>query len=116
MIELVRDVWGLLVTLLVSCWDIIQSALSVVIVEDPFWRGVECTIIALILWKNRRAIIETIDGIPLLGGLLARGLIIVNDVSEFVLDTGLSLWNLVVDNTWGRLVKLVKRADEDLRG
>ena len=74
MLELLRDGWALLETIVGSCWDIIQSALSLVIINDPFWRGVELTIVVLLLWRNRKAVISGVDGVPLLGGLVARGL------------------------------------------
>ena len=116
MLELINDSWNLLVTLLVSCWDIINSALSLVIIDDPFWRGVEFTIVALLIWRNRKDIIALIDSIPLLGGLLARGLAIADNIAEAAVEGSLGLWRLVKANTWDRLVKLVKKTDSDLRG
>ena len=116
MLELLNDAWNLILTILLSCWDILHSAVGLVIIDDPFWRGVECTIIALLIWRNRKEIIEVIDAIPLLGGLVARGLVIVDDIAETAVGAGLGLWEVVRSNTWDRLVKLVKKTDSNLRG
>ena len=115
MLELLRDGWDLLLTIVLSCWDIIQSALSFVIIDDPFWRGVQLTLVALLLWKNRKAVIVGVDSVPLLGGLVARGLSLADDLSEQLLEKGSNLWLLVKSNTWDRLVKLVKKTDSELR-
>lgn len=115
MLELLSDAWALLITLLVSCWNILESAVSLVIIDDPFWRGVEFTLVALLIWKNRKEIIVGIDAIPLLGGLVAKCLVVVDDLGEAILGAGLSLWNWVRSNTWDRLIKLVKKTDENLR-
>ena len=115
MLELISDAWALIVTLLVSCWNILESVVGLVIIDDPFWRGVECTIIALLIWRNRKEIIAGIDSIPLLGGLVARCLVVADELAEAALDTSLSLWDWVRSNTWDRLVKLVKKTDDNLR-
>ncbi len=116
MLELISDAWNLVVTLLLSCWNILESVAGLVIIDDPFWRGVECTIIALLIWKNRKSIIAGVDSIPLLGGLLARCLFVADEIAETVLDASLGLWQLVRSNTWDRLVKLIKKTDDNLRG
>ena len=116
MLELISDAWNLVVTLLLSCWNILESVVGLVIIDDPFWRGVECTIIALLVWKNRKAIIEGVDSVPLLGGLVAKCLVVADEIAETVLDASLGLWELVRSNTWDRLVKLVKKTDDNLRG
>ena len=116
MLELLNDGWNLVVTLLLSCWNKLQSAGNLVIVDDPFWRGVECTIIALLLWNNRKAIIEGVDSVPMLGGLVAKCLVVADEIAETALEAALGLWELVRSNTWDRLVKLVKKTDDNLRG
>ncbi len=116
MLELINDAWDLLVTLLLSCLNILESVGSLVIVDDPFWRGVECTIIALLIWRNRKALIAGIDKIPLLGGLVARCLVIVDEITENVIEASIGLWEIIRSNTWDRLVKLIKKTDSDLRG
>ena len=116
MLELLNDAWSLIVTLLLSCWNILEDVGSLIIIDDPFWRGVECTIIVLLLWKNRKSIIAGIDAIPLLGGIVARCLVVVDEITENLLEASLGLWELVRINTWDRLVKLVKKTDDNLRG
>jgi hypothetical protein len=116
MLELLNDGWNLIVTLLLSCWNILESIGSLVIIDDPFWRGVECTIIALLIWRNRKAIIAGVDSVPLLGGLVAKCLVVADELAETVLDAALGLWDLVRTNTWDRLVKFVKKTDDNLRG
>ncbi len=115
MLELLKDSWGLIITILSSCLDIVQSALSLVIIDDPFWRGVEFTIVALLLWQHRKAVISGVDSVPLLGGLVARGLSLADELAEKILEKGSQLISFVHVNTWDRLVKLVKKADSDLR-
>ena len=115
MLELLNDTWNLLLTLLVSCWNILQDVASLVIIDDPFWRGVELTIIALLVWNNRKKIISAVDNIPLLGGIVARCLVVADEITEAALDASLSLWELVRSNTWDRLVRLVKKTDDNLR-
>ena len=115
MLEIIGDLWALLITLLISCWNILESALSLLIIDDPFWRGVELTIVVLLVWKNRRELIDLIDKIPLLGGLLSKVLNLSNDASEYVLGTAHTLWEKIRSNTWDRLVKAILDTDKDLR-
>ena len=115
MLELLSDVWNLVATVLSSCWDILESAASLVIVDDPFWRGVQFTIIALLTWNNRKELIQLIDRVPLLGGLLARGLKLADSAAEMIKEKLDAAWELVRSNTWDRLVKLVLKTDDDLR-
>ena len=83
---------------------------------DPFWRGVECAIITLLIWRNRKGIIAGVDTIPLLGSLVAKCLVVADEITETVFDTSLGLWELVRSNTWDRMVELVKKTDNNLRG
>ena len=115
MLELISDTWNLLLTLLLSLWNILVDAVNLVIIDDPFWRGVECTIIFLLIWRNRKELIDIIDAIPLLGGLVARGLVIIDDIAETGVEAALGLWETIRSNTWDRLVKLIKKTDSDLR-
>ena len=115
MLELLKDAWDLVATLVLSVLDILGSAVNLVIIDDPFWRGVQLTIITLLLWNNRKAVISAVDSVPLLGGLVARGLSLADDLSERLLEKGSGLWLLVKSNTWDKLVKLVKKTDSDLR-
>lgn len=115
MLELLRDGWDLLVTVLVSAWDILGSVISLVVIDDPFWRGVEFAIVAMLVWKHRKSIISAIDSVPLLGGLLARGVEAAELLTETLLSGASSLLKMIKENTWDRLARLVKKADEDLR-
>ena len=115
MLELLRDGWNLLGTLLTSTWDILRDVVSLVVIDDPFWRGVQLTVLALLVWKHRKALIERVDGIPLLGGLVARGLSLLNRGAEWGLNIGVRSWDWLRSNTWDRLAGLVRRADRDLR-
>lgn len=116
MLELLSDTWDLLATIAVSCWDILLSTLSLVIIDDPFWRGVQCTVIALLVWQNRKALINGIDKVPLLGGLTARGLSMADSLAELALEKASIAWELIRRNTWDRLIKLITKTDKDLRG
>ena len=57
MLELLQDGWDLIATLAISVWNILGSMLNLVIVDDPFWRGVELTILVLLIWNNRKELI-----------------------------------------------------------
>ena len=113
--ELLVDVWGLALTLVVSVWSILEAAVSLVVIDDPFWRGVELTLVALLVWRNRKALIAWVDGVPLLGGLVARGLSLVDLVAERGLNLGVQGWEWIRSQIWDRLVSLVRRTDKDLR-
>ncbi len=115
MLELLKDSWDLIITILLSCLDIVQSALSLVIIDDPFWCGVEFTIVALLIWNNRKELIKLINRVPLLGGLAARGLIIVESSAEIVMEKINLLWCFVRSNTWDRAVSFISKTDKDLR-
>lgn len=115
MLELLRDGWDLAVTLIVSAWDILGSAVNLVIIDDPFWRGVELTLLALVVWNNRKELIQLIDRIPLLGGLVARGLELSESAAEYLLDEAHSLWHLIRSNTWDKAVNFILKTDKDLR-
>ena len=115
MLELLRDSWSLLGTLLTSVWDILRDVASLVVIDDPFWRGVELTVLALLVWRHRKALIALVDGIPLLGGLVARGLSLLDRGVEWGLNIGAQSWDWLRSNTWDRLAVLVRRADDDLR-
>ena len=113
--ELLVDVWGLLLTLVVSAWSILEAAVSLVVIDDPFWRGVEVTVLALLVWRHRKALISWVDGVPLLGGLVARGLSLIDLGAERGLNLGAQGLEWLRVQTWDRLVGLVRRADKDLR-
>jgi len=115
MLELLRDGWDLVLTLLVSVWDILGSVLNLVIIDDPFWRGVEFVIVVLLVWNNRKELIKLIDRVPLLGGLVARGLEVAEVGTEMALEKLSSLWNLIRSNTWDKAVRFILKADKDLR-
>ena len=115
MLELLKDGWDLLATVLVAVWDILGSVISLVVIDDPFWQGVEFTIVTLLAWKHRALIIDTVDRVPLLGGLLARGLKLADSFSNYLLEGTSSVLGFVKANTWDRLASLVKKADKDLR-
>ena len=115
MFELLSDGWDLVATLLVSAWEILGSALNLVIIDDPFWRGVELTLLVLIAWNNRKELIQLVDRIPLLGGLVAKGLELTESGTEYLLDKAHGLWHRIRSNTWDRAVKLILKADKDLR-
>ncbi len=115
MIELLKDGWDLIATLVVSAWEILASALNLVIIDDPFWRGVELTLVALVVWNNRKELIQLIDRVPLLGGLVARGLSLVESGAELLIDKASSLWNTVRAQTWDKAVSFILKADKDLR-
>ena len=89
--------------------------MSLVVVDDPFWRGVEVTVLALLVWRHRKALIAWVDGVPLLGGLVARGLSLVDLGAERGLNLGARALGWLRSQTWDRLVGLVRRADKDLR-
>ena len=114
--ELLADAWGLIAAVLTSGWEILRSALSLVVIDDPFWRGVELTLAALLVWRHRKALIAAVDSVPLLGGLLARGLDFANDAAEGSLELASMSWVWIRTRTWDKLVARVNRADEDLRG
>tara|TARA_B100000900_G_scaffold391772_1_gene386679 strand:+ start:873 stop:1223 length:351 start_codon:yes stop_codon:yes gene_type:complete len=116
MLELLKDGWDLVVTLIVSIWDILGGAVNLVIIDDPFWRGVELTLMALVIWNNRKELIQLIDRIPLLGGLVARGLELTESAAEYLLDKSHGLWYRIRSNTWDKAVNFILKADKDLRG
>ena len=115
MLELLRDSWDLVTTLLISICDILSSALNLVIIDDPFWRGVEFVIVVLLIWNNRKELIKLIDKVPLLGGLVARGLEVVESCTEIAIKKLDSLWNLIRSNTWDKAVSFILKTDKDLR-
>ena len=114
--ELITDAWGLVAAVLTSGWEILRSALSLVVIDDPFWRGVELTLVALLVWRHRKALIAAVDSVPLLGGLVARGLALANDAAEGAIELVNLGWDRLRSSTWDKLVARIKRADEDLRG
>ena len=113
--ELLVDAWGLIAAVLTSGWEILRSGLSLVVIDDPFWRGVELTIAALLVWRHRKALIAAVDSVPLLGGLVAKGLTFADDATEGALELADAAWAKLRSSTWDKLVARVKRADEDLR-
>jgi len=115
MLELLRDGWDLVATLLMSIWDILGSALNLVIIDDPFWRGVEFVVVVLLIWNNRKELIKLIDRVPLLGGLVARGLEMAERGAEMAIKKLSSLWSLIRSNTWDKAVNFILKADKDLR-
>ena len=115
MLELLRDSWDLVATLLISVYDILCSALNLVIIDDPFWRGVEFVIVVLLIWNNRKELIKLIDRVPLLGGLVARGLEVAETGTEIAIKKIDSLWYLVRSNTWDKAVSFILKTDKDLR-
>jgi hypothetical protein len=48
--------------------------------------------------------------------LFAKCLVVADEIAETALDAALGLWELIRSNTWDRLVKLVKKTDDNLRG
>ena len=115
MLELITDFWVLLTTLLISLWDVLKSAVNLVIIDDPFWCGVELTILTLVVWNNRKELISLIDRVPLLGALIARGLSLGETLVELILGKAHSFWVSIRSRTWDRLVSAILKADEDLR-
>jgi len=115
MLELLKDGWDLIATLAVSIWEILASALNLVIIDDPFWRGVELTLVALVVWNNRKELIQLIDRVPLLGGLVARGLLLAESGTELLIDKASDLWTTIRTNTWDKAVSFILKTDKDLR-
>ena len=115
MLELLRDGWDLIATIFIAAWDILGSALNLVIIDDPFWAGVEFTIVVLLIWNNRKELIQLVDRVPLLGGLAARGLNLADSGAELVLDKSLKLWQTLRANTWDKAVKFILKTDKNLR-
>ena len=112
--ELITDAWGLVAAVLTSGWEILRSALSLVVIDDPFWRGVELTLVALLVWRHRKALIAAVDSVPLLGGLVAKGLSFADDAAEGALELADVVWAKLRSSTWDKLVARIKSADEDL--
>ena len=115
MLELLRDGWDLIVTLIISVWEILGSALNLVIINDPFGRGVEFTLIALVVWNNRKELIQLVDRVPLLGGLVSRILKLSEAGAEYVLGKAQYVWYLIRYNTWDKFVNFVLKTDKNLR-
>ena len=115
MIELLFDVGNLIGVLVVSIWEILVSATNLIIIDDPFWRGVELTLLVLVAWNNRKELIQLIDRVPLLGGLVARGLELSESAAEYLLDKAHDLWHLVRSNTWDKAVSFILKTDKNLR-
>ena len=115
MLELLQDVSNLVGILIVSIIDIIAGTFNLVIVDDPFWRGVELTLLTLVVWNNRKELISLIDRIPLLGGLVARGLKLAETCAEYVIKKLKNFWFLIRSKTWDRAVKFILETDKELR-
>ena len=115
MLELLNDLWSLILTLFVAVWNVLCSLVDLIIIADPFWRGVELTIITLVVWNNRKELISLIDRIPLLGGLLAKGLNLADASAEYILSKAHAAWVAVRANTWDRAVSFILKTDADLR-
>ena len=113
--ELLLDLGNLIGVLFVSIWEILVSATNLVIIDDPFWRGVELTLLTLVVWNNRKELIELVDKVPLLGGLVSRALKLSESGAEYLLDKAHSFWNLVRSKTWDKAVSFILKTDKDLR-
>lgn len=115
MIELAIDLWVLVMTTLISAWTVLGKAVDLIIINDPFWAGVEVTLLTLLIWNNRKELINLIDRIPLLGALVAKGLNLADEVAELVIGKLHSFWVSIRSRTWDRLVSWILDTDKELR-
>jgi len=113
--ELLIDVWGVVTAVLLAGYGIVHSVLSLVIIDNPFWRGVELTLIAVMIWHHRKALIAMVDRVPLLGGLTARLLRLVDDTADVAVELVVMSLKALKSKTWDKLAARVKKTDEDLR-
>ena len=113
--ELLVDMWGVVTAVLLAGYNIINSVLSLVVIDNPFWRGVELTLIAVVVWHHRKALIALVDKVPLLGGLAARGLSLVDDAVDGAMELVAMGLQVIKSKTWDKLVARVKKTDKDLR-
>ena len=115
MLELAIDLWVLIITTLISLWAVLGKVVDLIIINDPFWAGVEATLIVLIVWNNRKELIRLVDRIPLLGALVAKVLNLADEAVEFILSKLHSSWVSVRSKTWDRLVSWILNTDKELR-
>ena len=85
------------------------------IIDNPFWRGVELTLIAVMICQHRKALIEMVDRVPLLGSLTARLLRLVDDTADVAVELVVMSLKTLKSKTWDKLAARVKKTDEDLR-
>lgn len=114
--ELLVDMWGVVAAVLLAGYGIVNSVLSLVIIDNPFWRGVELTLIAVVVWHHRKALIAHVDKVPLLGGLTARGLGLVDDAVDGAMELIVMGLQAIKSKTWDKIAARVKKTDKDLRG
>ncbi len=114
--ELLVDIWGVVAAVWIAGYDIVNSVLSLVVIDNPFWRGVELTLIAVAVWHHRKALIALVDKAPLLGGLAARGLSLVDDAVDGAMELVAMCLQAIKSKTWDKIAARVKKTDKDLRG
>jgi hypothetical protein len=68
--ELLKDAWAVVESTVSGLWEVAGDIIQLAIIDDPFWRGVEMTIIAGLLISKRHAIFDIAEKTPLVGGIL----------------------------------------------
>jgi len=69
--ELFVDAWALIVSVFTGAFEVTKDVVDLAIVEDPFWRGVELTLLVGFVIMKRKSILDMLDRVPLVGGVLA---------------------------------------------
>lgn len=68
--ELLKDAWAVVESTVSGLWEVAGDVIQLAIIEDPFWRGVEMTLIAGLLISKRHAILDIAEKTPIVGGIL----------------------------------------------
>jgi len=113
--ELFVDAWALLVSVLTGAVEVSKDAVQLAIIEDPFWRGVEMTLLVGLAIMKRKAIMDALNRVPLVGGVLVYVPRKVDAGFDWLLGKAKAGLDFLKSKTLDPVLSWVRKADKKLR-
>lgn len=113
--ELFVDAWALIVSVLTGAVEVSKDAINLAIVEDPFWRGVELTLLVGLAVMKRKAIMDALDRVPLVGGVLVYVPRKVDAGCDWLLGKAKAGLDFLKSKTIDPVMAAISKADKKLR-
>jgi len=113
--ELLTDAWALVVSIMSGLADVVGNTMALAIAKDPFWQGVEITIIIGAIAFKRKKVLALIDRIPVIGAALAYVPAKLDMIVERIVDGAVRAYRLVKSKVWDNAISWIKKVDSKIR-
>jgi uncharacterized membrane protein YdfJ with MMPL/SSD domain len=113
--ELLTDAWALVMSIMSGLADVVGNAVALAIAEDPFWRGVEITILVGILVLKRKKVLALIDRVPVIGAALAFVPAKLDMIGERIVGVAGHAYRLLKSKVWDNAISWIKKIDSKIR-